>query len=360
LQLHFEDQDMLSPITHFLPITTIRRERLLPVQGRVLVRKGQKVSASDVVAEARLAPEHIVLDIARGLGLSTKKADAVLQFQAGDEVSEGDVVAGPVGIGRRVIRAPRGGKVVIAGGGQVLVEIESPPYELKAGIPGQVTELFTDRGAEIETTGALIQGVWGNGKVDFGLLTVLIDAADGAISADQLDVSHRGAVVLGGYCGSADVINLADEIPLRGLILSSMDSSLASLAMKVNVPIVILEGFGQIPMNATAFKLLSTNERREVAVNAEGRNRLAATRPEVVIPLPASGQVSLPLEMEDFSPGQQVRVISAPKRAQTGTLVSLRPGLTVLPSGIRAQAADVRFDNGETAIFPLANLEVLA
>jgi hypothetical protein len=360
LQLHFEDQDMLSPITHFLPITTIRRERLLPVQGRVLVRKGQKVSASDVVAEARLAPEHIVLDIARGLGLSTKKADAVLQFQAGDEVSEGDVVAGPVGIGRRVIRAPRGGKVVIAGGGQVLVEIESPPYELKAGIPGQVTELFTDRGAEIETTGALIQGVWGNGKVDFGLLTVLIDAADGAISADQLDVSHRGAVVLGGYCGSADVINLADEIPLRGLILSSMDSSLASLAMKVNVPIVILEGFGQIPMNATAFKLLSTNERREVAVNAEGRNRLAATRPEVVIPLPASGQVSLPLEMEDFSPGQQVRVISAPKRAQTGTLVALRPGLTVLPSGIRAQAADVRFDNGETAIFPLANLEVLA
>jgi hypothetical protein len=360
LQLHFEDQDMLSPITHFLPITTIRRERLLPVQGRVLVRKGQKVSASDVVAEARLAPEHIVLDIARGLGLSTKKADAVLQFQAGDEVSEGDVVAGPVGIGRRVIRAPRGGKVVIAGGGQVLVEIESHPYELKAGIPGQVTELFTDRGAEIETTGALIQGVWGNGKVDFGLLTVLVDAPDGAISADQLDVSHRGAVVLGGYCGSADVINLADEIPLRGLILSSMDSSLAPLAMNVNVPIVILEGFGQIPMNATAFKLLSTNERREVAVNAEGRNRLAATRPEVVIPLPASGQVSFPVEMEDFSPGQQVRVISVPKRAQTGTLVALRPGLTVLPSGIRAQAADVRFDNGETAIFPLANLEVLA
>ena len=351
---------MLSPITHFLPITTIRRERLLPMQGRVLVRKGQKVSASDVVAEARLAPEHIVLDIARGLGLSAKKADAALQFQAGDEVSEGDVVAGPVGIGRRVIRAPRGGKVVIAGGGQVLVEMESHPYELKAGIPGLVTELFTDRGAEIETTGALIQAVWGNGKVDFGLLTVLVSAPDEAISADLLDVSHRGAVVLGGYCGSADVINLADEIPLRGLILSSMDSSLAPLAMKVNVPIVILEGFGQIPMNATAFKLLSTNERREVAVNAEGRNRLSATRPEVVIPLPASGQVSLPVEMVDFSPGQQVRVISAPKRAQTGTLVALRPGLTVLPSGLRAQAADVRFESGETAIFPLANLEVLA
>jgi hypothetical protein len=360
LQLCFEDQDMLSPITHFLPITTIRRERLLPVQGRVLVRKGQNVSASDVIAEAKLDAEHIVLDIARGLGLSTVKADAALQFQAGDQVSEGDVVAGPVGIGRRVMRAPRGGKVVIAGGGQVLIETEAHPYELKAGIPGLVTELFTDQGAEIETVGALIQAVWGNGKIDYGLLTVLGRAPDEIISVDLLDVSHRGAVILGGYCESADVIKAAEEIPLRGLILASMDSTLVPLAMQVNVPIVILEGFGQIPMNMTAYKLISTNERREVAVNAEGRNRLSATRPEVVIPLPTSGQVSLPVEMIEFSPGQQVRVISAPKRSQLGTLVTLRPGLTVLPSGVRAQAADVRFESGESVIFPLANLEVLA
>jgi hypothetical protein len=351
---------MLSPITHFLPITTIRRERLLPVPGRVLVRKGQKVSASDVVAEARLTPEHIFLDIARGLGLSTPKADAALQFQAGDEVSEGDVVAGPVGVGRRVMRAPRGGKVVLAGGGQVLIEIESHPYELKAGIPGMVTELLADLGAEIETTGALIQAVWGNGKVDYGLLMVLVRAPNEPITVDLLDVSHRGAVVLGGYCESADVINAAEEIPLRGLILSSMDSSLVPLALSVNVPIVIMEGFGQIPMNTTAYKLLSTNERREVAVNAEGRNRLSATRPEVVIPLPASGQIPLPVEIKEFAPGQQVRVISAPKRAQLGTLIALRPGLVALPSGVRAQAADVRFESGETAIFPLANLEVLA
>ena len=351
---------MLSPITHFLPITTIRRERMLPVPGRVMVRKGQKVSANDVVAEARLAPEHIVLDIARGLGLPSQKADTALQFQAGEDVSEGDVVAGPVGIGRRVVRAPRGGKVVLAGGGQVLIETESEPYELKAGIPGLVTELFTDLGAEIETTGALIQGLWGNGKIDYGLLMVLASSPDAVLTVDLLDISHRGAVILGGHCGSADVISMADEIPLRGLILSSMNSALAKLAMNVKVPIVLLEGFGQIPMNMTAYKLLSTNERREVAINAEGRNRLSSSRPEVVIPLPASGQIPLPVEIEEFSPGQQVRVISAPKRAQTGTLVALRPGLTVLPSGIRAQAADVRFESGETAIFPLANLEILA
>lgn len=351
---------MLSPITHFLPITTIRRERLLPVQGKVIVRKGQKVSATDIIAEARLTPEHILLEIARGLGLSPNKADAALQFQAGEDISEGDLVAGPVGMGRRVIRSPRSGKVVVAGGGQVLIEVESPPFELKAGIPGLVTELFTDRGAEIETTGALVQGVWGNGSIDFGLLTVLAANPTDVMKADLIDVSHRGAVVLGGYCDNAGVIDMAAEIPLRGLILSSMDSALVPLALKVNVPIVILEGFGQIPMNATAFKLLSTNERREVAVNAEGKDRFSAVRPEIVIPLPASGQLSLPVEMGMFSSGQQVRIVSGPYKAHTGTLVTLRPGLSVLPSGVRALAADVRLESGETTLFPLANLEVLA
>jgi hypothetical protein len=351
---------MLSPITHFLPITTIRRERLLPVPGKVIVRKGQKVGANDTIAEAKLAPQHLVLEIARGLGISTGKADTALQFHAGEEISEGDLVAGPVGMGRRVIRSPRSGKVVVAGGGQVLIEVESQPFELKASIPGMVTELFTDRGAEIETTGALVQGVWGNGNIDFGLLTVLVDDPAGTLTADVLDVSHRGAVVLGGHCGSPDVIEMAAEIPLRGLILSSMDAALVPLASRVNVPIVILEGFGQIPMNATAFKLLSTNERREVAINAEGRDRFSNARPEIVIPLPASGDLSLPVEMGVFSTGQQVRVVCGPYKAHTGTLVALRPGLSVLQSGIRAQAADVRLESGETNLFPLANLEVLA
>ncbi|RPI32614.1 MAG: hypothetical protein EHM70_08525, partial [Chloroflexota bacterium] len=94
---------MLSPITHFLPITTIRRTRLLPVPGKIVVRKGQKISASDVIAEVRLNPEHILLDIGRGLGLQASKADAFIQHKAGDEVSEGDVIAGPVGVARRVM-----------------------------------------------------------------------------------------------------------------------------------------------------------------------------------------------------------------------------------------------------------------
>jgi hypothetical protein len=34
-------------------------------------------------------------------------------------------------------------------------------------------------------------------------------------------------------------------------------------------------------------------------------------------------------------------------------------GLSVFPNGLRSLGAEVRLDNGETAILPLANLEVL-
>lgn len=350
---------MLSPVTHYLPMTTIRRLRLLPFSGRVVARKGQKVNPNDIVAEARLAPEHLLLEVARGLGMPARKADRYIQRKTGDEVAEGDVIAGPVGLARRVVRAPKNGRVVVAGNGQVLLEIDSRPYELKAGVPGVVTELYPDRGVEIETNGSLIQGVWGNGKIDFGLLGVLFRSPQDVLTPDRLDVSHRGMVILGGHCEDSQVLNSAAEIPLRGLVLASIDSALVQAAEKMHYPILVIEGFGKIPMNPVAYKLLSTSDRREVTVNAEAWDPFANTRPEMIIPLPASGLLPLPPETDTFTPGQKVRVVGVPQQSLIGTLASLRPGLALLQSGVRAPVAEILMENGENGVFPLANLEVL-
>ena len=347
---------MLAPVTHILPVTTIQRERLLPIAGNVIARRGQKVSPTDVIAEANLAPEHIFLDVARGLGLPSARADKHIQRKVGEEVSENDIIAGPASMGR-VVRTHRPGKIVAAGNGQVLIEIESRPYELVAGISGVIIELIPDRGAVIATTGALIQGVWGNGRIDFGLLNIGIHAPDDMITADQLDVSLRGSVYLGGYCRDEAVLTSAADLPLRGLILSSIESSLVPVAMKMNYPILLIEGFGRIAMNSAAYNLLTTNERREVSISAESMDRLQGVRPEIIIPLPASGE--LPVETDTFKSGQQVRILRAPHIGQIGTLTGIYEEPASLPNGIRAWAGDVQLENGETVLLPLANLEVL-
>jgi hypothetical protein len=350
---------MFASVTHVLPLTTIHRRRLLPVPGRIVVRKGQKVNPTDVVAEANLAPQHIVLEVARGLGLSPEKADRYLQRKTGDRLSEGDVIAGPAGITRRVIRAPRSGKIVLAGNGQVLMEVESPPYELRAGLPGLVTEVISDRGVAIENIGALIQAAWGNDQIDYGLMNVLLHKPEDVLTANLLDVSLRGSVILAGHCGKANVLEAAAELPARGMILSSMDSALVPLAAKMRFPILLIEGFGRLPMNMAAFKLLTTNDRREVSINALMVDQFTASRPEIVIPLPADTSPPIPEEVVTFKPNQRVHIIRAPYQSQIGTLVAVRPGLQVLPNGMHAATAEVKLESGESVILPLANLEVL-
>ena len=149
------------------------------------------------------------------------------------------------------------------------------------------------------------------------------------------------------------------ELPVRGLILSSLLPSLLSTGYQMRYPILVLDGFGATPMNSAAFKLLTTNNKREVTVNAEHFDRYSGHRPEAVIPLPVSSDPPEPNPYVTFAVGQTVRMRRPPNAGMIGTISSLRRGLSTLPSGLRAPAADVRLENGETVLAPLVNLEVV-
>lgn len=350
---------MIAPVTHILPLTIIRRERTLPVRGKVLVRAQQRVGALDTIAEANTNAEYMLLEIGRGLGVSPEKADALTQCKPGAEVAENDILAGPVGLMRRVVRAPRDGKVALSGGGQVLLELANKPFQLKAGFPGEVVDLIPDRGAILQTSGSLIQGVWGNGLIDYGVLTLVAKAADHQLNSGDLDVSMRGSIVVAGYCGTEDALKVAQELPLRGLILSSASSAIIPALARLQLPVLILEGFGRLPYDPLAHRLLSSSDRSEVALCAHVWDRYAGVRPEIIIPAPAPGNVTTPPESAIFEPKQVVRVKRAPYTSATGVIVSLK-GQVSFPGGLRTRAAEVRLDNGTNAIVPLANLEVIA
>lgn len=350
---------MLAPVTHILPLTAILRERVLPLAGAVNVRLNQRVNASDVVASARWAREHIALDVARKLGLSTAAADRAIRCKEGDELSPGALIASAGGIFPREVRAPRDGRVVVVGGGRVLLEVGEVNFDLRAGLPGTVVQVIPDRGVIIKTAGALIQGSWGNGRIETGLMLNMMEQPDSILEAGRLDVSLRGHVLLAGMVRDADTLRAAAELPVRGLIVSSLNATLIPLALQMRYPILVTEGFSRQPMNSAAYRLLTTNAKRETTVNAEIFDRYSGVRPEAIIPLPVSVEPAPPNESETFAPNQTVRLRAAPYFGTVATLVRIHPGLTTLPSGLRAPAADVRMEAGEEILVPLANLEVV-
>lgn len=350
----------LARTTFVLPLTTIYRQRLLPASGVVVVRPGQKVAPNDTVATAKIAAEHVLLDVARSLRIAPQKVDQYIERTAGEVVSEGDLIAtGSRGLMRRSMRAPCDGKIVYIRNGQVLLQRAESPFELKAGYAGVISDIIPDRGVNVEMFGALIQCSWGNGKVEFGAMQNTAEAPNTVLKLEHVDVSLRGGILVGGHLEDSETLSALAEIPIRGLILGSMPANLLPTVQKMPFPIVLTEGFGRLPMNIPAYRLLSTNSGREVSINAETFDILRGTRPEVVIPLPISGKPSPPSMPRDLASNQRVRIIRAPYAARVGTILSLLPDLTTFPSGIRAPAAEIRLDSGEHVLAPLANLEVI-
>jgi hypothetical protein len=248
---------------------------------------------------------------------------------------------------------------MVVGSGQVLMEVGDTRVELRAGLPGLVTQVLPERGVVIRTAGALIQGVWGNGRIDNGLMVNLMQKPDEVLGAERLDVSLRGSVILGGHVRDMETLRAAAELPVRGLILSSLPSSLIVSAYQMRYPILVTDGFGAMPMNSAAFRLLTTNDKREATVNAEHFDRYNGNRPEVIIPLPVSTEPPEPNPFETFTVGQTVRLRRPPNAGMIGTLSNLPSGLSVLPSGLRAPSAEIKLENGEAVLVPLINLEVV-
>jgi hypothetical protein len=350
---------MRAPVHHILPLATIERERLLPIAGKVLVKLDQKVASTDVIAETTWSKDHLLIDVARKLGISSNDADQLLRVRTGDKVAEAGEIAIKPGLIPRTVRAPRSGRVVAAGGGQVLLETGDTSVTLKSGLSGTVIQVIPNRGAVIRAVGALIQGFWGNGKIDTGLMLNLTEKPDDVLTASRLDVSLRGSIILGGLVDGAETLSVADSLPVRGLILSSISPTLLTVARQVQFPIVVSEGFGQIPMNSVAYKLLTSNAKREVTLNAESYDRYSGVRPEVIIPLPVSQEPPLPRDVDTLAPGQIVRLRRAPHVGEIATLVELRTGLAKLPSGMRAPAAEVKLESGEQILVPLVNMEIV-
>ncbi len=340
-------------------MATVRRQRKLRGPGTITVRVREKVQPGDVVAEVQPPAKHYFLDLASGLGVSPAEAGRHVRVDLGARVEQDQILAGPVGIARRTMRAPASGRALSLTRGRMLFEALQDPYPLHAGLPGEVAGSDGSSTVLIEATGALVQGVWGNGRRGWGVLRTVGEGPDERLQPSKLDLTLRGALLVAGVADNSAPLHQATELSVRGMILGSMSSQLIPVALRMNYPIILTEGFGSVPMNRPAFELLNGNAGREASLEATVREPYEAQLPEAIVPLPASQRSRIPDNVLPLEPGMRVRALRAPYMGAVGNLLHLLPRPEGYPSGVIARSATVELAGIGPVSIPLANLEVI-
>ncbi len=347
--------------THVSPLATIRRERLLPQPGFVLVDEGERVEATTVVAKAETFAKHFYFDLLERLGVSLAEVQQYIRVQAGIAVEKNEILAQRptmLGMSKKVVRAPAKGTVVDVQDGKVLFAATGQEIEIKAGFPGVIASVNPEWGVMLEAPGALIQGAWGTGKQEYGLLKVLVNDPTQPLPVELLDASARGAIIV---AGSADdkALKACETAKVRGLILGSLSASYIRAARLLRFPVLVVEGFGKHVMSQNAWTLFADHNGREAYLDARPADRWEGRRPEVIIPLPPpGGSIPLPADGQAISEGKRVRVARAPYTGEVGTVTRVLSRKEVLPSGVQAEVARVDLENKGEVTVPLANLEI--
>ncbi|WP_376793349.1 hypothetical protein [Thermoflexus sp.] len=348
----------------FIALATIRRERRLSVPGKVLVRRGDQVEATTVLAVAEQPTAVVIVDIASQLKVPPERAAAYLQQKSGASVRAQEVLAQRrIWMGLRTLRArsPVDGEIVATGGGKVLIWTGVREIEVRAGFPGTVAEVLPSYGAVIETKGALIQAFWSSGPDFSGMIRIVTSGAE-PLRARSIDPVAQGTIVVGGAWIEPSALEQAERLQVKGIIAGSMDASLLSMVREVSFPIVLTEGFGRLPMHPGIFRILSLYQGREAFVlQPPLRSDGLPGRPEILIPVPTESLPPPEPEGEVFlQPGLRVRLLREPYRGRTGTVERISPYPWTLDSGLRAWCVEIQLDGGEGNVWvPVYNVEIL-
>jgi hypothetical protein len=361
----------------------LRRRRVLPIQGEVLVKLGDRVAARDVVAQTLLPGPITPVNVANLLSIPPGDLPGTMLVKQGDAVSAGQIIArsnGMFGWFKKECPSPSAGSVESISGvtGQMMLRGDPLPVQLRAFLAGTVVEIVEAEGATIEVEGSFVQGIFGIGGEAFGPIHLACLRPDENLSADAITSEMRGAVVVGGGRVTAEALARGVSAGVSAIVTGGIDDQdlrdflgydlgvATTGSENAGLTLIITEGFGEIAMAARTFDLLASRAGSQAAVNGATQIRAGVLRPEIVIPLDskaAAPQTGGPTTTAAFGhtlgPGVAVRIIRDPYFGIIGTAVSLPERPQVLGSGSKARVVEVQLSTGEKVFVPRANVELI-
>ena len=366
-----------TPGLKVLKKTLFRKERILPLKGKVLVAKGDELSPDTIIASTNLPGNVQMLKVNNILNIEPRDVMDCLVVKEGDTIKKGDMIAetpGIFGMFKSSVESPVDGTIesISETTGRVVVREAPMPVEVDAYVSGTVDEVINKEGIILRSDAAFIQGIFGIAGEKRGELALASNSPSEELTADQITEDMAGKILIGGSFLSLEAYKKAMNCKVAGIVVGGFnyydlkavlgyDLGVAITGTeKLPTALIVTEGYGSIPMSSATFELLKSNHGNEASVNGATQIRAGVIRPEIVIPIKgeSNAEDSLSKEPEGIQEGSTVRVIRSPNFGKIGIVTSLPSELNKMESETMVRVAEISID-GKNTLIPRANLEMV-
>ncbi|PWH17028.1 MAG: hypothetical protein DDG58_08890 [Ardenticatenia bacterium] len=360
----------LVPVVRCEAWARVRVERGLPATAEVLVREGEPVRATQVIARAPNGRSHRVhiVDVAGTLDLPGREVSSAMVKQRGERVHVGELLAARRSVlpfAYRACRSPVDGQLRMVWYGWAVIEMdadEGDVLEITAQVDGSVVAVVPGSYVTIETEAAWIEGVCGTAGEAYGMLQVVRQPSATPWMPEELPEDVAGAIWVVDGSVSRPALEQAAAMGVKGLIAAGISVTASEVA---TLPVMATEGYGVQRMAPERLRLFQELEGcyATLIVPSEHTPPWSRRRPVVIVPRASPShpeddpQSALRLR-RPLCPGDRVRVVRAPRAGQWGVVAAeMGDRQIATPSGAIAAGVEVRFSAHDVAWLPYLNLE---
>ncbi|HUT74333.1 MAG TPA: hypothetical protein VM221_05825 [Armatimonadota bacterium] len=366
----------------------LRKERLLPVAGEVLVAQGQQVEAETPVARAMRPGNLTSIKVSERLGVNPGDVPGTMRKAPGEAVTAGEVIAETrsfFGLFHNACASPVAGVIehVSPLSGFVAIREAPVPLEVLAHIGGRVERVIEGQGVVVETQAALVQGIFGVGGERRGVVRMAARGPEAPLDLSLVGEQARGAVLVGGASADGESLAAAGRAGAAGVVVGGIaDTDLrafvgydigVAITGQEQVPftLIITEGFGSVAMAAATFELLASLAGRQASIDGETQIRAGVIRPEIIVArggiVPEQGPSSVgriqsalgPSPPAQLAVGAQVRLIREPYFGRLGKVTALPAQPQPVETEAKVRVVEVELEDGRRALVPRANVEMV-
>lgn len=361
------------------PDIVVRRVRRLPIKGEVLVKDGDHVQPSTVVARALLPGPLQTLKLAEKVGAEPRDVRQYISLKEGDPIAKGQVIYESKGFlgrfGKMQVVSDHDGTIESISDvtGSVLIREAPIPVDSTAYVTGKVADVLPGEGAVIETRCAMVQGIFGVGGERHGRIRVAVASENDVLEDAHIQESDAGAILVGGSGFTFAAIEKASRLGVVGLIAGGVrdgdltkflgyDIGVAITGQEaISLTLMVTEGFGYLSMARRTFELLKSLEGKDASMNGATQIRAGVIRPEILVPMAEDAPADKTKhEAFELKIGTPIRVIREPYFGRLGSVTELPAQLVTVDSGTEVRVLKAKLDGDQEVTVPRANVEILA